>query len=444
MSNRMQFMRAAWFLMVCWMTALTPAHAAWWEFGRNENEPAISELKFNQVEAARVEDQMVIGRDELQGGSVTIRGRAEVRKGEIGLIELTFDGGQTWVPAIAGDRGFFTYEFRPEINREYLFNIRAITTSGQSTDLDEHAFKLVISPESAIDEVKKTFSRLLEAYQRENKSAFMALVSNDFEGDLSSLEDAITDDFRFLDNIRIEPNITRLAPFGKNYDLYFTFNRSVTASRTGQQLRDNAASTMSFQRTGEGFKLVSMAAPLIFGVSNTEDVATSVTEQSVGQNVLSVNSSSGQAQTATQGQTTTGAIVSTATLTYDNTGLIGWYQQNFTFDTESVDSQGVSGPTVPTIGDFGFFGDNYHVIVSAAAQMVIMGNQRIEDVAEAPAGGYVSTYSTAPGLRLKVDTSARTFAFKLPGGAYAVVEFVALSGRTATFKYKYSPTGRQF
>lgn len=278
------------------------ASAAWWEFGRAEGEPAITELKFNRVDVFRAEDLVVLTREDLDAAGILIlRGRAEVGRGLIGLVEVSLDGGETWKRATLGERGRFTFEFRPELEREYAFRIRAITTTGVKSDPEAHTFYLKVSAANAQEEVRQAFLALLRAYMDENRSAFMAGVSRDFEGNLSALEDAITDDFRYLDNIRIEPNISRVAQFDRTYEVYFTFNRRVQSARSGQILRDAAASVASFVREGEGFKLLRLAAPLIFGLSGASEIATSVTEQSVGKTVITLDGRTGEAGTAIQG-----------------------------------------------------------------------------------------------------------------------------------------------
>ena len=82
-----------------------PAQAAWWEFGRSDGEPVITDLKFNQIDVTRAEDTVVLTREDLQGGVLTLRGRAEVRRGLIGLVEYSMDGGQKWIRSTVGERG---------------------------------------------------------------------------------------------------------------------------------------------------------------------------------------------------------------------------------------------------------------------------------------------------------------------------------------------------
>ena len=74
------------------MCVAMQAPAAWWEFGRQDDEPVITDMKLNSVDAARLVDHLVLNRDDLVGGAITVRGRADVRTGRIGIVEYTLDG----------------------------------------------------------------------------------------------------------------------------------------------------------------------------------------------------------------------------------------------------------------------------------------------------------------------------------------------------------------
>ena len=175
------------FLVMLVLVVLAPAaHAAWWEFGRADGEPVITDLKFNRVDVVRAEDRVVLTREDLDSGVLTLRGRAEVKRGLIGLVEFSLDGGQKWAPAKLDERGAFTSEMRLDMDRDYDFRIRAITTTGAKTDEQDHSFLLKISASNPQDEVRRAFLQLLQAYMQENRSAFMRMVSNNFEGNESA------------------------------------------------------------------------------------------------------------------------------------------------------------------------------------------------------------------------------------------------------------------
>ncbi|MDD5296467.1 MAG: hypothetical protein PHU46_06095 [Rhodocyclaceae bacterium] len=427
----MKFFRIL-FLFLAALLSGAGAHAAWWEFGRESNEPSITDLRFNSVDAARLDDMMVLGPEDLQNGVIVLRGQAQVGRGEIGLVEISLDNGKTWNAATLADRGLFTWEFRPELGRDYPFRVRAISTTGVSTGPEDHEFHLLVTATDGTAEAKATFRKLLDAYQAKDRSGFMKLVSNAFEGDASALDDALMNDFRWLDSIAIQTNITRVVSNSGLFELYFTYNRQVRSTRSGQFVKDSSASVVGFRRGTGGMKLVRMSAPLIFGVSDTGNVATSVTGQAVGQNVLTVDPYSGTANTQTQGNTATAAANST---TETGTKTVG-PAQSYNFDTDSIANQDFNVMQ----GDIG--SPNF-----PEAALLLRNGVTAKDIPcpisstnSAPTGTY-NLQSPLFGVQ-----AGKCYALQLlPGPKYAIIEMISFTqtalGMTATFRYKYQPSG---
>lgn len=419
----MKFFRILMLFLATFLSSVG-THAAWWEFGRESNEPSITDLRFNSVDAARLDDAMVLGPEDLQNGVIVVRGQAQVGRGEIGLVEISLDGGKTWNAANLADRGLFTWEFRPEIGRDYVFRVRAISTTGVSTGPEDHDFHLLVTSADGTSEAKALFRKLLDAYQNKDRTGFMKLVSDSFEGDISALDDALTSDFRWLDSIAIQTNVSRVVSNSGLFELYFTYNRQVRSTRSGQFLKDSAASTVGFRRGTGGMKLVRMSAPLIFGVSDTGYVATSVTNQAVGQNVLVIDPYTGNSSTQAQGERTA-STVETGTKT-----LAG--MQSYNFDTDTISGDGLP----PTQGDF----------ILEWTQLIFRAGVRGQQIAGplssvnlAPATGYVD----GP---LNNVAAGNVYALQIiPGPKYAVIEVVSVTpgpmGGTLTFRYKYQPSG---
>lgn len=424
---------AAWLILLVLSLTAPATHAAWWEFGRSESEPVLTDLKFNRANVLRVEDRAVLTREDMESGIITIRGRAEVRRGLIGLVEISLDGGQKWVKATLGERGMFTHEIRPDMERDYDFRIRATTTTGQKSDEEEHSFVLRVTASNPQEEVRQAFMELLRAYMSEDRAAFMRLVSNDFEGNESALEDAITDDFRYLDNIRIEPQISRVAQIDRSYEVYFTFNRQIQSSRSGQILRDSAASIAGFVREGDGFKLSRLAAPLIFGLSGASEIATSVTGESVGKTIITLDPTTGTAATDTQG-TQPGSSSSSV-----ETGSATLFASNNPCTALGFDG----GNTFPGQDCLGAFPDGdlrieiNLMFLQAGNQAQLLGSS-FDTTTQAPAGGY--------GGGPFVVSAGNVFAFQLLGNKYAILEITSISPvgggqNNINVRYKYQPDG---
>jgi hypothetical protein len=439
---------AAILLFGCVQSAI----GAWWEFGRREGEPVITELRVNTVDATRLVDNVVLSREDLVSGVVTIRGRAEVRQGVIGLVEYSIDGGRTWRTATLGDRGMFVIELKPDVGRSYAVTVRAITTVGKQTDDADYSFKLEVGTGNTTEEVRSTFLRMLEAYRGKNRSEFMRYVSDDFEGIVSALDEAVSNDFRNFDNIRIEPNITRISPFGGGFEIYFTFNRQVYSTRNGRLLKDAAASTMMFRREAQGYRLTRLAAPLIFGVSNPTDVATSVTTQSVGQQVITVNPTTGAATTATQSATApTGSSAAstldtgTRTMTFSTTGPTFNFNSFEFANGGTVHSTGVTGNAPAAYlfqGDFAVGGTgNIHFKNTVQARTC---GTTFAALLTAPTTGYAAGPTTIGPV-----AGGQCYAFTLVGPKYGAIEIInfttncpaAACNSSVSFRYKYQNDG---
>lgn len=430
-------LRTLFVIGACCFLLPQSALAAWWEFGRSDGEPSISSLRFNNVDAEQRDDMMVLTQDDLVGGLVNVRGKAEVRRGDIGLVEISLDAGKTWAAANLGERGLFSFEFRPQLDREYDFRIRATSTAGVSTGPEEHDFKLMVSSADGAREARAAFQKMLEAYQREDRAAFMQLVSDQFEGNYGALEDGLSKDFRFLDDIRIQVQIARINRQERVYEIYFTYNRQVRSSKSGALLKDSAASVVGLRLESGGMKLVRLSAPLIFGVSETEDVATSVTGQSVGQQVLSIDAT-GNASQGSQGQTASSAASDSGQQVLSSRSPVDF--DSYEFDTDSRTAE--TNPGALT-GDIAWSGYPMGFMLKNGVQYKAISGP-IGSVKTVPTTGYTTAVAGMPVGPMSVGNC---FALKLFSGKYAVIEIVSvvMGGMphtgNFTFRYKYQPNG---
>lgn len=421
----------AWFGLACLLAVVGGnANAAWWEFGAHDDQPVIDELKFNTVDVSNAESDVVLAKDDLDNQRIVMRGRASVRDGQIGLVELSLDGGETWAPVELGERGSFTHDFVPEFNRPYEFRIRALTTTGKSTDIEDHSFTLEVVPVINTEEVVSAFRAMLDAYMTENRGEFMRRVANDFEGDRSALEDAVDDDFRWLDGIRIDINVSRVMRYDNTFQVYFTFRRRAMSVATGQSFQDSSASTVSFTREEGDYRLSRIAAPPIFGVSNPGEVATSITEQAVGQNVLTLNPDTGAATTSPQGDSVGSGFssIESGTITLNFFAMNN--TQGFTFDGATIDTETDMGNLQ---GDIAYFGGELTLQNGVLVQPL---GGSIATITKAPTTGYLNQpaiFNAMPG---------QSFALQLLGPKYVLLEIVSVNVGTAlTFRYKYQPDG---
>lgn len=411
------------------LTVAQTASAQWWRFGSDASQPVFSDLLFNNVSALRVERSLQFSQEDLDSRKVVVRGRAEVGRGAIGRVEASLDDGISWTPIPVGERGLFAFELTPEIERPYRFKIRALSTTGQSSDEAEHAFEFKVVREDNRALARATFQQLLERYMARDRSGFMSLVSREFLGNETALDSALGNDFRFFDSIRIDPTIQRMAASDNRWTIYFNFRRQVRSVRSGQMLQDQAQTSITLVRDGDGYKLLELAAPLIFGVSDPSNVATYVTGESVGTPVLVVDEKTGEVSTQKQGQTTDfrgggSGSISEGSITLQN-------GEGFSFRT----LQKVVG--IQNNNNFAFGMDNLHFIwgVELKAGVMLPNVSSLNDVSTVVVNdGDEPPHYPYPGSVL---------ALKLQDDTYAIVRLEPQSGTSGpwTFQYRHQRNG---
>ncbi|MDZ4201317.1 MAG: hypothetical protein U1C96_04125 [Gallionella sp.] len=402
-------------LLSCFMAQ--NAAAQWWRFGTDANEPVFTDLLFNQVSALRVERTLHFTPDDMDGGKVIVRGRAEVGQGKIGRVEASLDGGVAWIEVPFNERGLFAFEFAPEPERAYRFRIRALSTTGQASNDVDHAFEFKVVRQDARALARAAFEQLQERYMARDHSGFMALVSRDFAGNESALDSALNNDFRFFDSIRISPTIQRMAAADDRWTIYFAFNRQVRSVRSGQLLQDQAYTSVTLIREGEGYKLHEMAAPLIFGVSDPGNVATFVTDESVGTEVLVVDQD-GNISKRDQGQQVDNAgSIGNIPLSMGQLTVPGHPPAGFDFASGTQSVGFGTGDFTATGGDSG---NGVWVGLESGVSFQDIGSVSIETLNVAPATGY-----TAPAMSFYLQPG-RSYAFRLANGTYALLRIVSV------------------
>ena len=110
--------------------------------------------------------------------------------------------------------------------------------------------------------------------------------------------------------------------------------------------------------------------------------------------------------------------------------------QSFSFatGTKSTESWGATSLT----GDFGLYGDNHHLVTSTGVGYIDLGMKGLSSVSSVPTSGYGTSNGTAHVV------AGRSYAFKLAGGDYGVIEIVSVSVPVVTIRYKYSDSGATF
>jgi len=425
------------FLLI--VSAVQDSNAKWWIFGASEDEVELQYIYLNKVSFSELGQKVTLYRELLPNNILLIQGKAVAGKNKIGAARISIDGKQTWVDMKLSENGVFEYGFVPEINRPYKIYVEITDTRGKTNDIDKTYKEVIISTQNIYQAVKNIMDNLIDAYQSENPTKFMGLVSDDFTGDKTLLDRAIRKDFSNFDNILLRYLITNVSSdaTGKIF-VTFNFNRQLTSTKTGKTIQDSGTTQITLKLGERGGQIYSMKWPLIFGVSDPTNVAQGAVPQTSNTEIIVVDNKGETqkvpAKEAEQyAQTGESSTINAKLITLK---LYGQTMEGFIFDSETKTSNPNDNPDIMLVC-IGFF-------LKPNTLSQDLGVKSIDTIKEVPTAGY----QAQPDLFIQL---MHAYALKLSNNKYAVVEIVDDTGggqacflqntRTVRIKYKYQPNG---
>lgn len=251
------------------------ADAKWWIFGKSKEEVGIKYMTINSVSTDETASKITLFKDMLPEGKITIKGKAS--GGQIGSVRISLDGKATWNEAKFSENGAFEYSFPAEIGKKYEVLVEITNTAGKTNKPEETAKTIEISQENFKAKITETLNAIFEAYNLENQAKFMSYVSDNFAGDKDFLELAIKKDFNALSDIKLRYSINNFAVGSGKVYVSLTYNRMFFINKTGQSSTDGGITEMVFEIKDGKPMLYSMKKPLLFGLSDANNVATGET-----------------------------------------------------------------------------------------------------------------------------------------------------------------------
>lgn len=265
------------YFIVITLLALLPStsQAKWWIFGQSENEISTKYLYLNGVSYDELGDKVTVYRETLPEGQLVLRGKAGTTSSQVAVVQVSRDGKATWQEAKRSDDGTFEYGFKPEIGKSYLLYVKVMDTTGKSNDVEATRKEITASDQNLTALIRKALDELIAAYRSEDPRGFMNLVSPDFAADAVILDRAVRKDFTAFDNLDLRYTLNNVtsATGGKIF-VAITYSRNVTSARSGKTLSDKGVTEFIFALEEKGPKVFSMKNPLMFGLSDAENVAT--------------------------------------------------------------------------------------------------------------------------------------------------------------------------
>ena len=416
-------------LLVLLMTPTLNAEAKWWIFGKSDTGVSTRYIYINDLSYDELGEKVTLYQESLPQGKVLIRGKGSAGKNKIGAVQISLDGKQSWQKAKLTNNGSFIYSFTPEIGQTYELYVKVLDTTGKSNDVDASRKELAISGENIQDQIYKTLDQLIKAYMEEDSFAFMRQVSDDFVSGTALLDSAIRQDFTAFDNIQLHytlNNVTQAS--GGNLFVAITFSRMVTSSRTGDTFSDNSSTEFTFKVENGIPKIYSMKNPLVFGLSDADNIATGTINSGSNDEVLTLSTSGTAALTPlssiSAASTSTSSTTTTKTITItDNSGSHGGF-----FLATGASAGGGTGDVYLEINS---------LFSNTAATFNYLGAVAIEDITSVPIVPHrdFAAFFSVGG----------TYSVLLTDGTWGIIQIMNWTDADPNFsvelKYRYQPNG---
>ncbi len=253
------------------------AEAKWWIFGKSNDAVSLKYLYINRVPADESGKSIKLFKETLPSdGTVKINGRAQVGRGRVGSIRISLDDKEkVWQDVKFADNGTFEHAFKPQVGRTYVLYVEVTDTAGKTNLVEDTRKEITLSEEQIQAAVREALDEMFAAYSREDLAGFMARVGDKFAGDKAILETAVKKDFDALNNIRITYTINNIGSGAQGrVFVSITYNRLVFVTKTGQSSADTGFTEFVFDSPTGKLALFSMKQPLMFGLSDADNVAT--------------------------------------------------------------------------------------------------------------------------------------------------------------------------
>lgn len=255
----------------------TNIYCGWWIFGSSKDDVIINYLYISGIPYEEMKEKTTIYREFLENNEIIIRGKASIKKKKIASVKISIDNKQNWNEAKLSQDGAFEFSFKPEENKTYTIFIEAMDPSGKTNKVDETKRIIMLSNESLSEKLNKTLEKIFNSYSQKNLKEFMRYVCESFTPDYVSLERDIINDFKNFQTITINYFIKKMF-VSKKGEIYsnITFSRTLIPSKNPKALSDSGTTELFFKLEGDELKLYKMSFPIIFGVSNPQDIYSSV------------------------------------------------------------------------------------------------------------------------------------------------------------------------
>ncbi len=370
--------------------------------------------RLNTYSVDGVSGDIIVTRDKLVQGQLHIDAQLS-HTDKAKTLLFSEDGGRTWkeIPLSANIR----YSFYPMPNRLYnpFVQIKTEDLLVVNLKLIPSANGIIYKDEDFNQQVVAAVKALAEAYERRDLSGFSDLISRNYAGNKTFLEEGVRFDFDLFLNISLKIYINRIEQRGDRFVVETKWDKSQTPRQTGQTQKTTGRTTIMFVVEDGKLKVQNLRGDLLYATLSPEIAQASGLSSAKVEEIRTARDERNPIQPGAGTTDDDGGIASpAATLTVttksleDDYGTGGMPDQHIDFATGNVILGGAGG-------DIGLEVNGFWAQIGAGIKEVGTSFNATTD-----ASGVTALDNSVFGL-----TTGKVYIFLTTGGYYGKLEVIS-------------------
>jgi len=397
----------------------------WWR-------PQIFDVRVNTKRVGNVRGELVLTNESLINGEVTITARIEGYE-HLAKMLISTNGGGSWKEIERS--GYINYSFVPvpgQLHEIVLRADRKDTGQKLAISLLPTGSSIVYRNVNYVPMVLDSVQKIADSYEAQDVSGFARLISRDYLGNKTFLEEGVRFDFDMFSDITLKLYVNRIERRKDMYVAETRWDKIQIPRTTGEQQRTTGRTTILFTLEEGVMKILNLRGNLLYATLSPEIAEASGLKTSVVDQIRTARDDRNPTQPGAGeiedagGVTSGGSSAAITVYTASRDADSGFPGENFDFEGRTWTENGAPAAQYDITFEGGLVFDEN------GATYQVLGTS-FDATTEVPAGGYAAN----PGAM----NAGQVWAFITAEGNYGKLEITEktdIGGGTFRYGFKFA------
>lgn len=390
----------------------------------------VTSIRVNTYSVDNASGDIAVTADKLIQGQIQISAQLN-HVDKVKTMLFSEDGGRSW-KEIAVDRRI-DYSFNPIPNKLYNPFIQLRTEDGAKMNLKliANAQGIIYKNEDFSQQVVEAVKAISDAYERQDLRAFSDLISRDYAGNKTFLEEGVRFDFDMFADISLRITINRIDQRSDMFAVDTRWDKTQTPRKTGESQKTTGRTTIMLVMEDGKLKIKNLRGNLIYATLSPEIAQASGLSAAVVSEIRTAHDARNPVQPGAGTTDDSGGLAGMPIVVQTSpvVNVPGFPGTGFDFTANAETTPDFLGGTDNDVDfeDNQIFGQNFQRIAGAT----------FESLTSAPTSGYTSA-------GIPNDGAGAVYAFITREGYYGkleIISFDAAPGGNLRFRFALQTDG---